>query len=70
MLTLTCCQDHILTEIFGLYGLQHHVVEIRRDVTMRDGQTNDDDDEQVKLELLSQWKLYEILGGKKILLPA
>ena len=31
--------------------------EIRGDVTMRAGQTNDDDDEQLKIELLSQWKL-------------
>ena len=30
--------------------------EIRGDVTMRNGRTNDDD-EQLKIELLSQWKL-------------
>ena len=53
MLTLTCCQDHILTEIYGLYGLKLHIVEKRRDVTMRD----DDDDEELKIELPSQWKL-------------
>ena len=36
-------------KIYGLYGLKHHIVEIRGDVTMRD--------KQVKIELLSQWKL-------------
>ena len=33
MLTLTCCQDHILTEIYGLYAQKHHIVEMRGDVT-------------------------------------
>ena len=33
MLTLTCCQDHILTEIYGLYVRKHHIVEMRGDVT-------------------------------------
>ena len=33
-----------------------YLSEIRGDVTMRDGRTNDDD-EQLKIELLSQWKL-------------
>ena len=29
-------------KIYGLYGLEHHTVEISGDVTMRtDGQTND-----------------------------
>ena len=32
---------------------KHHIVEIRGDVTMRDGRT----DEQLKIELLSQWNL-------------
>ena len=33
MLTLTCCQDHILTEIYGLYSQKHHIVEMRGGVT-------------------------------------
>ena len=28
MMTLTCCQ-----EIYGLYGLKHHIVEMRGGVT-------------------------------------
>ena len=40
-----------------LYGLNHHIVEIRGDVTMWDGRTNDD--KQVKIELLSRWKLED-----------
>ena len=34
-MTLTCCQDHLLTENiwFGLYGLKHHIVEMRGGVT-------------------------------------
>ena len=41
MLTLTCCQNHILSEdssqkIYGLYARKHHIVEMRGDVTMRD----------------------------------
>ena len=31
-MTLTCCQDHILTESYGLYGLEHQIVEISGDV--------------------------------------
>ena len=33
MLTLTCCQDHILTEIYGLYAQKHHILQMRGDVT-------------------------------------
>ena len=33
MLTLACCQDHILTEIYSLYARKHHIVEMRGDVT-------------------------------------
>ena len=33
MMTLKCCQDHILIEKYGLYGLKHHIVEISGDVT-------------------------------------
>ena len=25
MLTLTCCQDHILTELYGFYRQKHHI---------------------------------------------
>ena len=32
-------------------------MELSGDVTMRDERTNDDDDKQLKIELLSQWKL-------------
>ena len=42
-------------KMYGLYGLKHHIVEIRGDVTMRDGRRRTN--EQVKIELLSQWKL-------------
>ena len=41
MLTLTRCQDHILTEIYGFYGLKHHIVEIGGGVTRRDKRTNE-----------------------------
>ena len=43
---------HVTTIISSqkIYGVKHHIVEIRGDVTMRD-------DEQLKIELLSQWKL-------------
>ena len=40
-------------KIHGLYGLEHHIVEISGDVTDA-GRT---DDEQGKIELLSQWML-------------
>ena len=36
-------------KIYGLYAGKHHTVEMRGDVTMRD--------KQLKIELLSQWKL-------------
>ena len=39
-MTLTCCQDHILTESYGLYGLEHQIVEISGDV-IDAGQTNE-----------------------------
>ena len=39
--------------MYGLYGLEHHIVEINGDVTDA-GRTND---EQGKIELLSQWML-------------
>ena len=43
-----------LTEkIYGLYGRKHHIVEMRRGVTDA-GQTNE---QYLKIELLSQWKL-------------
>ena len=44
VILLTRCQDHILTEIYGLYGLRHHIVEISEDVTnagRTDGRTNE-----------------------------
>ena len=44
-MTITCCQDHIFTEIYGLYGPQHHIVEMSR---MRDVRTRED-------RALSQW---------------
>ena len=41
MMTLTCCQDLILTEkIYVLYGLNHLVVKISGDVTDAGGTTN------------------------------
>ena len=54
MLTLKCCQDHILTEKYGLYGLKHHIVEMRGGVTDAGQRTNK---QTLKIELLSQWKL-------------
>ena len=41
--------------MYGLYALKHHREEMRGDVTDA-GQPNDDD-KQLKIELLSQWKL-------------
>ena len=32
-MTLTCCQDHILKKIYGLFARKHHKVEMRGDVT-------------------------------------
>ena len=41
-MTLTCCQDHICSQkIYGLYGLKHHIVEMRGGVTDA-GRTNDE----------------------------
>ena len=40
-------------KIYGLYGLKHHIVEMRGGVTDA-GQTNE---RTLKIELLSQWKL-------------
>ena len=43
-------------KIYGLYGLEHHTVEINGDVTMRtDGRTYKPTKKQVNIELLSQW---------------
>ena len=43
-------------KIYGLYGLEHHAVEINGDVTMQtDGRT---DKQQVNIELLSQWTMW------------
>ena len=52
-MTLKCCQDNILTENIWFYGLKHHIVEMRGDVTNAGGTNN----EQVRIELLSQWIL-------------
>ena len=41
-------------EIYGVYARKHHIVEMRGDVTDA-GQTNNE--QQLKIELLSQWKL-------------
>ena len=42
-------------KIYALYGIEHHVVEMRGGVTDA-GRTNDKQ-QQLKIELLSQWKL-------------
>ena len=42
-------------KIYGLYGLKHHIVEMRGGVTDA-GRTNGDE-RTLKIELLSQWKL-------------
>ena len=34
-MTLTCCQDHILTENIWFVGLKHHIVEIREDINRK-----------------------------------
>ena len=39
-------------KIYGLYGREHHTVEINGDVTMRT-------DKQVNIELLSQWTVLD-----------
>ena len=39
MLTLTCCQNHILTEIYGFYAWKHYILEMRGDVTDAGRQT-------------------------------
>ena len=40
---------------YGLYGLKHHIVEIKEDMSLCG--TDNDGDKQLKIELLSQWKL-------------
>ena len=50
MLTLTCCQDHILTENIWFVCSE---TSYSGDVTDAGRPTN----EQLKIELLSQWKL-------------
>ena len=52
-MTLTCCQDHILTDMVCM--VYSHIVEMRDRVTDA-GQTMTNN-KQVKIELLSQWKL-------------
>ena len=52
MLTLTCCQ-----EIYDLYGLKHHIVEMRGGVTDAGQPTNQPTNRTLKVELLSLWKL-------------
>ena len=62
-MTLTCCQDHICSQkIYGLYGLKHHIVEMRGGVTDT-GRTNN---QTVKIELLSQWKLEAEFRNNRI----
>ena len=41
-------------KIYRLYGLKHHIVEMRRGVTDAGQRTNE---QTLKIELLSQWKL-------------
>ena len=60
-------------KIYGLYGLKHHIVEMRGGVTDA-GRTNERTNEQtLKIELLSQWKLeaefrkyYKSMNKKQI----
>ena len=55
-MTLTCCQDHILTEnIWFVWSETSYCGDKMRcyNAGRTDGQTN----EQLKIELLSQWKL-------------
>ena len=58
MMTLTCCQDHILTEyIWFVWSKTSYIGDERR--CYRCG-TNDDrqtNQQTMKKELLSQWKL-------------
>ena len=49
-----------------MYGLEHHIVEISGDVTDA-GRT---DDEQGKIELLSQWKLEAEFRNTNLILPS
>ena len=41
-------------KIYGLYGIKHHIVEIRGDVTMRDGRTNERTNEQTTEDRATQ----------------
>ena len=54
MLTLKCCQDHILTE--NIWFVCSETSYSGDERTCHRCGTNDDD-EQLKIELLSQWKL-------------
>ena len=57
MLTLTCCQDHISSQkIYGLYGLKHHIVEMRGDVTDA-GQPTDRTTEDRATQPNGSWRL-------------
>ena len=42
-MTLTCCQEHMLTENIWLYGLKHHIVEMIGGVTDAGQTTNIED---------------------------
>ena len=46
-----------MQKIYGLYGLKHHIVEMRGGVTDAGRTTTNDERQTVKIELLSQWNL-------------
>ena len=50
-------------KIYGLYGLKHHIVEMRRGVTDAGQRTNE---QTLKIELLSQWKLEAEFRNLKV----
>ena len=55
MLTLTCCQDHISSQkIYGLFGLKHHIVEMRGGVT---GQQTTNIEDRATLTANGSWRL-------------
>ena len=64
MLTLTCCQDHILTENIWFVCLEtSYSGDERR--CHRCGTTDRTNKQKLKIELLSQWKLEAESRKKK-----
>ena len=54
-------------KIYGLYARKHHIVEMRGDVTDAGRRTTN---EQLKIELLSQWKLEAEFRNMNVMYPS